>query len=157
MEAIFEYRTSIMRIKVENLINNEQLTHLEKVNVLIDDYVEKFMNQQGFHKIVIREQLIEKDTVIASLIIELKKRNLVSINRLISDGQNAGAFKKNIDVGLMMSTMVGTVSHMISSNRFYREVNHLEHLSDEEYQKYMKKKLSFHLKNLFKLVLTYEA
>ncbi len=157
LEAIFEYRTSIMRIKVENLIQNEHLTHIEKVNVLIDDYVEKFMHQQDFHKIVIREQLIERDTVIASLILELKKRNLVSIKKLISDGQKAGAFKKNIDVGLMMSTMVGTVSHMISSNKFYREINHLEHLTEEEFQKHMKKKLSFHLKNLFKLVLTYES
>ena len=157
MEAVFEQRTNNIRLKVENLLQNEQLTHLEKVNVLIDDYVDKFIQQQEFHKIMIREQLIEKDTVIAGLIHELKKRNLESIKKLIQDGQRSGEFKKNIDIVLMMTTMVGTVSQMITSQHFYRQVNNLEHMDEMEFQKHMRKKLSAHLKNLFKVILSYGA
>jgi AcrR family transcriptional regulator len=157
MEAVFEQRTTNIRLKVENLLQNQQLSHLEKVNVLIDDYVDKFIHQQEFHKIMIREQLIEKNTVIAGLILELKKRNLVSIKNLIQDGQKSGKFKKNIDIVLMMTTMVGTVCQMITSQHFYRHVNGLEHMTEVEFQKHMRKKLSNHLKNLFKVMLTYEA
>ena len=157
MEAVFEERTNNIRIKVENLLQNEKLTNLEKVNILIDDYVDKFIHQQEFHKIMIREQLIEKDTVIAGFIHELKKRNLASIKTLVHDGQKSGEFKKNIDVVLMMTTMVGTVSQMITSKNFYKDCNNLGHMTDIEYQKYMRKKLSIHLKNLFKVMLTYEA
>ena len=157
MEAVFEERTNKMRIKVENLLQDEQLTNLAKVNILIDDYVEKFIHQQEFHKIMMREQLIEKDTVIASLIHELKKRNLASIKKLVHDGQKSGEFKKNIDVVLMMTTMVGTVSQMISSQNFYRECHNLTQMGQVEFQKLMRKKLSLHLKNLFKVMLTYEA
>ena len=157
MEAVFEQKATHTRIKVENLILNEQLTHLEKVNILIDDYVDKFIAQQEFHRIMIREQLLEKNNAVATLIYDLKKRNQASIKRLIHEGQKAGAFKKNIDIVLMMTTLVGTVSQMITAQRFYKEMNHLEGMPEPEFQKYVKKKLSAHLKNLFKVILTYEA
>jgi len=157
MEAVFEQRTVNIRIKVENLLQNDQMTQLQKVNVLIEDYVDKFIHQQEFHKIMMREQLKEKDTVIAGLIHELKKRNLASIKKLIHDGQKSGEFKKNIDIVLMMTTMVGTVSQMITTQNFYRQCHNLEELSEPEFQKLMKKRLSAHLKNLFKVMLTYEA
>lgn len=157
MEAVFEQKTSNIRLKIENLLQDDMLTHLEKVNILIEDYVDKFVQQQEFHKIMLREQLIEKDTPISGLIHELKKRNLSSIKKLIHDGQKSGEFKKNIDVVLMMTTMVGTVSQMLTSQRFYREVNNLENMSEPEFTKHIKKKLSAHLKNLFKITLTNEA
>ncbi len=157
MEAVFEQKANHTRIKVENLLQNENLSPLEKVNVLIDDYVDKFIAQQEFHRIMIREQLIEKNNAVATLIYELKKRNQDSIKKLIHEGQKGGAFKKNIDIVLMMTTLVGTVSQMITSQRFYREMNHLEEMPEPEFQKYIRKKLSAHLKNLFKVILTYEA
>ena len=157
MEAVFEQRTNNIRIKVENLMQNDSLTNLQKVNILIEDYVDKFIDQQEFHKIMIREQLIDKDTAIAGFIHELKKRNLASIKKLIHDGQKSGEFKKNIDVMLMMTTMVGTVSQLITSQRFYREINNMEHVEEIEFQKHMRKKLSAHLKHLFKVILTNEG
>ena len=110
MEAVFEHRTNKIKLKIENLLQNNKLTNLEKVYVLIDDYIEKFLNEQEFHKIMLREQLIEKDTAVAGFIHELKKRNLASIKKLIQDGQKSGEFKKNVDIVLMMTTMVGTVA-----------------------------------------------
>ncbi|MES2704210.1 MAG: TetR family transcriptional regulator [Bacteroidota bacterium] len=156
MEAVFELRTEKIRLKVENLLQDDTLSNLDKVNILIDDYVEKFISQQEFHKIMMREQLIEKNNPIAGFIHELKKRNLQSIKKLIQDGQKTGEFKKNIDIVLMMITMVGTVSQMITSQRFYREVNNLEHLDEQEFRKHIRKKLSTHLKHLFKISLTNE-
>jgi len=157
LEAVFEHKTNRMRLKVENLIQDKDLTNQEKVNTLIEDYVEKFMCQPQFHKIMLREQLDDKQGGIAGMITELKKRNFATIKKLIQDGQRTGEFKRHIDIALMMATMVGTVSQMLISERFYREVNNIEALSPEEYTAYMRKKLIIHLKNLFKLILTNEG
>ena len=157
MEAVFEQRTTNIRIKVENLLQNDSMTHLEKVNVLIDDYVDKFIHQQEFHKIMMREQLIEKDTPIAALIHELKKKNMVSIKKLVHEGQKTGEFRKNVDIALMMNTLVGTVSHMITAQHFYKECNNLAAMTEIDFQKHMRKKLSAHLKLIFKAILTNEA
>ena len=157
MEAVFEQKSNDTRIKVEALLLNGHLTNIEKVNLLIDDYVDKFIAQQQFHRIMIRAQLVEKDTAVACFIYELKKRNLLSIKKLIQDGQKNGEFRKNIDIALMMATLVGTMSQMITSQRFYKECNHLAEMTEPEFQKHIRKKLSAHLKNLFKVILTYEA
>ncbi len=157
MEAVFEQKTYKMRLKIENMRLDTGMTNREKVNMLIDDYVEKFLSQPQFHKIMLLEQLSDKPGGVAGMIIELKKRNLTCIKQLIQDGQKSGEFKKNIDIALMMATMVGTVSQMIISTRFYREVNNMEHLSEEEFTAYIRKKLTIHLKNLFKSILTNEG
>lgn len=156
MEAVFEKKSNATRLKVENLIADKTISPLQKVYVLIDDYVDKFIHQQEFHKIMMREQMINKHTPIAAMIHELKKRNLESIKTLIAEGQKTGAFKKNIDVILMMSTMVGTVSQMITSQHFYKTLNNMEHMEEMGFQKHMRKRLSTHLKNLFKKMITNE-
>jgi AcrR family transcriptional regulator len=157
MEAVFEQKTNKTRIKVETLLQDDKLSPLEKVYVLIDDYIEKFITQHQFHKIMLVEQLIEKDSPISGFIHELKKRNLAEIKKLITEGQKSGQFRKNLDIVLMMATLTGTMSQMLCSQKFYREIHNLDHLSQEEFNKHMKKKLSTHLKNLFKAMLTHEA
>ena len=157
MEAVFEQKTNVMRLKVENLLLNTELSSLDKLYTLIDDYVNKFMTQQQFQKIMLLEQLVDKNGGVPQLIYELKKRNIVSIEKLIQEGQNNGQFIEDIDIPLMMNTMVGTVSQMIISQRLYKDINKLQHLSEAEYTKYMINKLSSHLKRLFKVILTNEA
>ncbi|WP_205685542.1 TetR/AcrR family transcriptional regulator [Flavipsychrobacter stenotrophus] len=156
MEAVFEERTVNIKLKVENLLQDKSITPIQKVYILIDDYVDKFIHQQQFHKIMMREQMINKHTPVAALIHELKKKNLESIRTLIQEGQKTGAFKKNIDIVLMMTTMVGTVSQMLTSQHFYRTLNNMEHMDDMEFQRHIRKKLSTHLKNLFKQMITNE-
>jgi AcrR family transcriptional regulator len=157
MEAVFEKRTVEARLRVENLVQNKELSPLQKIYILIDDYVEKIMQQQQFHKIMLREQMIEKDNIIARLIHTLKKRNLDFIRSVVQDGQKGGVFKKNIDIPMMMTTMIGTAHQLVITQNFYREVNGLEALSEQDFLKHLKKKLSHHLKTLFKAILTYEA
>lgn len=157
MEAVFEQKTNVMRIKVENLLQNTELTSLEKIYSLIDDYVNKFLNQQQFQKIMLLEQLVDKNGGIPQLIYQLKKRNIVSIEKLIQDGQKNGEFINDIDIPIMMNTMVGTVSQLIISQRFYKDFNNLQHLNEAEYKQYMINKLTTHLKRIFKVILTNEA
>lgn len=156
MEALFELRQIKLSLKMEKLLQNDQMTHLEKVYSLIDDYAEKFMEQERFHRIMICEQMKE-DNVVGQYIRDLKKNNLDSIKKLINAGQKAGDFKKNIDIMLMMATMAGTMTHAVTSQKLYREFNNLEDMPNEEFQKYLQKKLSIHLKNLFKKTLTNET
>ena len=57
---------------------------------------------------------------------------------------------------LMMATLIGTTSHLVTTQHYYRELNNLQSMPDEEFQNHLKKKLSHHLKSLFKAILTYE-
>ena len=103
------------------------------------------------------EQVINKNPVIIKMIGDLKMKNIESINKLIADGQQKGAFKKNIDVLLIMNTLIGTITQTMLSRDYYREYNNLQKITDDQFSDQLKQKLSNHIKFLFKALLNYEA
>ncbi len=156
MESLFKYRGESIKLQLENMIENKELSSLQKVYALIDNYIDRIMKQQCFHKILSRIQMVELKGITTQLIHELKRTNQELVKKLIQEGQRRGEFKKNIDVPLMMATLVGTTSHLVTTQHYYRKLNNLESLPDEEFEKLIKKKLSHHLKLVFKAILTYE-
>jgi AcrR family transcriptional regulator len=156
MESLFRYRGHNIKMQLQNMLQNSEMTSLHKIYTLIDNYIERFMNQQCFHKIMAREQMVNLKGSTMKLIFDLKKTNQELIKQLIEEGQKKGEFKKNIDVPLMMATLIGTVSHLITTQHYYQKLNNLESLTPEEFQKHIRKKLSIHLKSLFKAALIYD-
>src|SRR5215510_13356736 len=51
LEALFSYRGEYLKITLENMIENKDVSSLEKMNTLIDHYIDKMMKQQCFSKI----------------------------------------------------------------------------------------------------------
>lgn len=157
LESLFNYRSSSTMLKLESMYNNTALSPMEKVHQMIDYYIDKFLNQQCFHKVMMREQVGNHRHAIAELIQEYKKRNQALVKQLIHEGQKAGDFVKNVDIPLLMTTLVGTVSHMVTTQHSYKEINNLQVMPDDQFQKLIRKKLSAHIKFLFKAILTHEA
>ncbi|MEI9810969.1 MAG: TetR/AcrR family transcriptional regulator C-terminal domain-containing protein [Bacteroidota bacterium] len=79
-------------------------------------------------------------SAIAGLIFQMKKRNQELISRLIHEGQKKGEFKKNIDVPLMMATLIGTANSMVTTQHYYRDINNLQSMPEEEFTKHIRKK-----------------
>ena len=154
LESLFDYRGEHVKLKLESMVEDKTLSSFEKLDLLIDHYIEKIMNQQCFSRIMLREQVVNHTGITAELITQMKKRNQQIISKLIHQGQKKGEFKRNIDIPLMMATLVGTAGHIIATQPYYREINNLQSMSEEEFQKYMKKKLRKKIKKLFKAILT---
>lgn len=156
LEALFGYRGEYYKMKLESMIEDKELSSLEKMNTLIDHYIDKITQQQCFSRIMVREQVMNHTGITAELIFQMKKRNQELISKLIHQGQKKGEFKKNIDIPLIMATLIGTANHLVATQHYYKEINNLQSMSDEEFQKHIKKKLSQHLKKIFKALLTNE-
>lgn len=157
LEALFIRRVSEVRLQIETTLQNDALSPMDKIYQLVDTYIERVVNRQNFHKLVVREQMLRKDSSVCFQIMENKKRNQELIRILIKDGQDKGVFKNDIDVPLMMVTLFGTANQLITTQHIYRHMNGLEDMPEEVFQQNMKEKLSQHLKTIFKAILTYEA
>lgn len=157
MEAMFHHRGSDFKIQLENILLNKNLSPMQKVDKLIDDYIDRIFKKQCFHKIMVREQMVNSSGAIADQIFQLKQTNQLLIKQLIQEGQKTGEFKKNIDVSFLLMTLAGTSSQLVTAQHYYRKINNLEDMPDEEFEKLIKKKLSHYLRHLFKAMLTYEA
>lgn len=156
MEAMFEHRGQHFRIQLQSILQNSNMTPMQKMEKLIEDYVDRIFQKQCFHRVMVREQMVNNNGPIAQQIHQLKQTNYSLIKQLIQEGQKKGDFKKNIDIQFLMMTLIGTTSQLVTTQHYYRELNNLQALSTEEFEKHLKKKLNAYLKNLFKAILTYE-
>jgi AcrR family transcriptional regulator len=156
MEAIFEQRMGQVRMRVESMLKDDSLAPFQKMEMLIDENIDRIMQRQQFHKIMVCEQIINKNPIIIKLVNELKKKNAEVIGELVKDGQKKGVFKKDIDVVLLLNTFFGTLTQAMISKDYYRNTVRIEFLSDTDFETYLKKRLSKHLKLVFKAILTYE-
>lgn len=157
MEALFSQRSHDISLQVENLLHNDNLSPLQKMESLVDSYIDKVLQKQLFFKIMMCEQVINKNPVIINLITELKRRNTDAISRIIADGQQKGAFKRDIDILLLMNSLIGTITQMMLTTEYYKEYNGLQNVAEDQFHQLMKQKLSNHLKLLSKALLSYEA
>jgi AcrR family transcriptional regulator len=157
MEALFKERTSHILPKLEQLVRDESLTPFQKIDILIDDYVQRGIQKVLFYKILLGEQLLDKASLITGLINELKQKNSELMERLIKDGQNKGMIKKDVDILFLLNTLVGTTTQTFINKEYYKKYNGLEHLPKEEFVELLRKNLSSYLKDLFKSILSYEA
>jgi AcrR family transcriptional regulator len=157
MEALFAQRTTNIKVKVESLLNDNNSTPFEKVELLAEDIINKIMSKQQFFKIMMCEQVINKNPVIISLINDLKKKNLEEFSKIIKDGQQKGVFNKDIDVFMFVNMIIGSISQTMITIDQYRELNGLKDIPDEQVYEEIKKKLGKNIKVLSKALLSYEA
>lgn len=157
MQALFQEQTAHVIPKMEQLVNNETLTPWQKLDILVDDFVQKALQKMRFHKILLSEQMLEKNPVITELISDLRKKNTELMQRLLAEGRQKGYFKKEVDAVLMMYTMIGTVYQTFANLEYFKKYNGLDHLTEAEVEEIVKRKLSSHIKDLYKSILKYEA
>ena len=157
MEAMFKYRGQHLKKQYESILLNNNMSSMQKVEKLIDEYIDRLFQKQCFHKVMIREQMINSTGPISEQIAQLKQTNQALFKQIIQEGQRKGEFKKGIDISFLMMTLVGTTNQLITTKHYYREANNLQSLSGEEFEKQIKKKLGAYLKTLVKALLTYEV
>ena len=157
IEALFHFRMTESRSQLESLLTNEDLSPIQKINMLIDNVIDRLMNNQRFHKIMLRETLSSGRTpIISEHIMNLKVRNMELMQKLIGEGQQSGVFREDIDMSLMSTTLYGTINYAIATQDFYKKINQLESMEPEEFKLHLKKKLSQHLRSIFKSTVTNE-
>ena len=156
MESLFQERMLDTKLKVQQLLNNEHITPFGKVELMLDDYIKKVIENQSFYKILLCEQVMKKNPEITKMLRSLKLEYAAMFTDLVKEGQKKKVFKKNIDVVLALNTMTGTVTQIIINKEHYCEFNNLESMSEDRIKKYLHTKLFDHLKNIFKTILGYE-
>ena len=157
MESLFQERMTYTKLKVQQILSNEHVSTFGKVEIMLDDYIKKVIENQSFYKILLCEQVMKKNPEIIRMLREVKMDYAAMFTKLVKEGQKKKVFKKNIDVVLALSTMTGTVTQIIINKEHYCEFNNIEILREEELKNFLHSKLFDHLKNIFKTILGYES
>jgi len=156
LETIFKYRMEASRKFINELLENDTMEPLEKINSLIDRFVNKMLGEQYFQCIMSREQLNSQQSPIRDLIWQLKGEMLGLMRPIVTQAQEVGIFYKDVDVEMLMTTLFGTIHQVIPAQHILRSSSGATDLNDDEYREFLKNRVSTHLKKLFKAILKHE-
>lgn len=157
LESLFIKRMSAGRVVLQDLVENKSLSPVAKIEELVDRNVDRMMDNRDFHRIMLWVQLNEEDNQVTKMILEQKTQNRKLLHQLIRQGQEQNAFVRDIDIDMLITTLMGTIYQSVSSLQQYRELFRMEGQSDAEYSLSMRTRLKTHLKQLFKVILTHDV
>jgi len=144
LEALLEQRANYTILEALN--KDESLTPWEKIDRVVEFYVDKIMSNLCIHNIM-QQGNNSRSEEIKDLITKIKLRNFEQIKKIIQDGQKKKFFRK-VDVELTVGTVMGTISQTTLARHFYNTLFNINKDDDEAYRKKMTPKLKTHLKQL---------
>ncbi|KAF2332608.1 TetR/AcrR family transcriptional regulator [Flavobacterium daemonense] len=153
LESLIIYKTSDLKLQLENLLQ-ENIEPLDKVNKLIEIYINRISCNKGIFRVLhfeLTSKKIEKSLIAFS---ELKKENLKSVETIIKQGQDKGVFRKDVIIPLITPTIIGTYFHFHMNKFFFEELLNLT--TEEMYNNYIKTSLTKHIQQTIKALLVYE-
>ncbi|MDD5151548.1 MAG: TetR family transcriptional regulator [Flavobacterium sp.] len=153
LESLVLFKTSGLKEQLVNLIE-ENLEPIEKINKLIDLYINRINCNRGIYRILHFEISSKKHVLDLDSFSELKKGNLKSLEHIIQEGQSKGVFRKDIVIPLITPTILGTFFHFQMNKPFFEEILNLK--TESQYNNYIKNDLTKHIQQTIKALLIYE-
>ncbi|MWB96040.1 TetR family transcriptional regulator [Flavobacterium sp. GA093] len=153
LESLILYRTSDLKLQLENLLE-ENLEPLDKVNKLIEIYINRINSNRGIYRILHFELTSKKREKNLFAFTELKRGNLKSLETIVQEGQSKGVFRKDVIIPLITPTIMGTFFHFHMNKPFFEELLNLK--TESLYNDYIKTSLTKHIQQTIKALLVYE-
>jgi AcrR family transcriptional regulator len=154
LESLVIFRVSDIKLQLDILIQ-EDLNPLEKMNKLIEMYINRINDNRCMYQILHFEISSTKRKINMEAFTDLKKENLKSMESIILEGQEKGMFRKNIIIPLLPSTILGPYFHFNLNRPYYQDLLKLD--TEEKYNTYIKTTLTMHIQQTIKALLIYES
>ena len=149
LEALVELRASYAYGILEELNKDQSLSPWDKIDRLVDFYVDRVLNNLRFHNIMYQESSTRSEDI-KNKTIAIKLRNLEQIKKIITDGQQKKLFRQ-VDIPMTVGTIMGTISSYTHSKIYGCAVLALQlDTNDEQYRLRLAPRLKAHLKQLLR-------
>jgi len=146
-ECMVKQKAAYTKDILEEIVNNEHLSEIEKIDRIIDSYVSRLFSNRKFHRVIHQELMLNEREVLQDTIVNLLFPNSLLLRNVIDTGVKKGAFKK-VDSLLVVATIVGTINQILLSKKYCNKCLNKE----DQYVPYddakFKKRVSDHLKDL---------
>lgn len=146
-EAIVEYKASFMRGKMDEIEANTTITEIEKIDLIIENYVAKILSNPSFHRILHQELLVGDRDAMHENIVKVFVRNITTLRNIIELGIKKKIFKK-VDPELTMATLIGTINQVMLSKAMCNMLMHRDGNFDPYTDLAFRERLTKHLKQV---------
>ena len=148
-ESVVEYHASFLQGIFEELISNNDLTPIEKIDIIIDQTIERKFSNSAFHHLLHRELSLEHRPQMRDAISDILLKNMTSVKTIIKNGINDGVFNQ-VDVELTLTTLLGTIHYLLTSDTMCKKILGKPKGFNPFQNKKLKERLSVHTKQLMR-------
>jgi hypothetical protein len=103
-----------MKDRIEELEANTALTELDRIDILIEDYVNRILSGVAFHKFLHKELMDTKRGEIHSFLNKAFARNTKNFAAIIQRGIDNKVFRE-VDPVLTVTSIIGSISQVVVS------------------------------------------
>ncbi|MCB0511700.1 MAG: TetR/AcrR family transcriptional regulator [Bacteroidetes bacterium] len=153
LERIFEYRIKESLDFALALMLREDLSAWQKLELLIDKFVDRVRRLKYFYLLVQREKLNLSNPAIIEIIRNYHKEFLKIYQTILKEGNKKGVLKTNYSLELIHYTISGTLFTGINALELKKKSKDFTDKMEQKYYADLKK----HLKILLKHLLGYEG
>jgi len=146
-EALVENRVSYMKGKLEDLVANQNLSDIEKIDVIIETYIERLLSQPDYHRLIHQELLLRQREALHYNITNIFIKNKDLVKKIIETGIKKKVFKK-IDPELTLASIIGTINQVMLSKSMCLLIVQKDENFDPYTDKAFRKRLETHIKQM---------
>lgn len=149
LESLIEFRSNYAYGILEELNKDETLSSWDKVDRLVEFYVDRILNNLPFHNIMHQQGNNSRSEEIRNMILKIKMRNIEQVKKIITDGQAKNLFR-NVDIELTIGSLIGTITTFTQSREFGCVMLKIDWTDQEAYRTIVGERLRPHLKKLLR-------
>ena len=148
-ESVVESKASFLKVVFTELINNNSLSPIEKIDIIIDQTIERKFCNRDFHHLLHSELSLEHRPQMRDAISDILLKNMIPVKAIIQRGIDDGIFQK-VDVELTLTTLIGTIHYLLTSDTMCRKILGKKKDFNPFQNKKLKERLSVHTKQLMR-------
>jgi len=151
-KAVFERRSSTLGVMLHD-INEENISSWEKLEKCVNIYIERIMPTSCFYKLVYRELSLLQRSEHTQTITRMLLKNVMEIKKVITDGIDNGSFKQDVDVEMLIASLLGTKYYIMNAPSMSSAFLELDVEDEKVLVEQIKPRMKKHLINLLKAYL----
>ena len=146
-EAMVQHKAAYTKGMLEELVKDNSLTEIEKLDRIVESYVNKIFSNRLFHRVIHQELMLHQRETLQDSIINIVSPNSIVIKGIIESGIKKGVFRK-VDAPLLMASLFGTFNQVLLSRKMCNILlgKSLDYIPYEDPK--FKKRLIEHLQDL---------
>lgn len=148
-QSIVEYKASQSKEIFLELLKNKELSEIEKIDVVIDHYVNKIFANPLFHHLLNRELSLNQRSQMHDGIIDVLLKNFMVIKKVIEIGIHKKLFRK-VDPEITIASLLGTINQVLISETMCRKLLQKDKDFNPYQSKKLKERVSLHLKQMMR-------
>ncbi len=145
--TLLEAKARFMREKIDAVQSDPSLSELDKINQIIDGYINRFLSQPAFHRVLQQELLVTNRELLHQSVTALFIKNTQDIVAIIEKGIRKKVFRK-VDPQLLFASIIGTINQVMLSRTMCNILMNKEVDADPYKDPELKNRLTKHIKQM---------